>query len=65
MCLWKNLEKFVFCAIDDDDLHKAKQGILTQMIKFDITINALGFFDIDRRVIAAVCWFSRRKKYPD
>lgn len=54
MLLWKNLEKSIFCAIDDDDLHNAKQEILAQLSKFDITITARGFFDIDRRFIAAV-----------
>lgn len=48
------MEKSVFCAVDDDELHHAKQDILAQLAKFDITINARGFFDIDRRFIAAV-----------
>lgn len=48
------MEKFLFYASDDDELHNSKQEFLTQLSQFDIVVDAMGFFDIDRRFIAAV-----------
>lgn len=50
-----NLEKFNFSASFHLGLHNAKQEVFMQLSKLDISVQAKGFFDIDRRFIAAVC----------
>lgn len=52
--LSRNLEDYIFCVCDINRLHNAKQEILVQINKFDICIDAKGFFEINRRFVAAV-----------
>ena len=54
MDLSKNLETFLFWASDDDQLHKAKQEVLKQILQLEILIGAKGFFEIDRKFLAGV-----------
>lgn len=50
----KHLEKFIFYANENNWLHAAKHEILAQLAHFTITVKAKGFFEIDRRFLAAV-----------
>lgn len=55
--LSRNLEKFLFCVCDVNKLHNAKHEILVQLNKFDIMIDARGFFEVNRRFVAGVSFF--------
>lgn len=48
------MEQFLFYAGDDDWLLNLKQEFLTQLVQLSITIDAKGFFQIDRRFLATV-----------
>lgn len=44
-------------------LHNAKQEILSQLINFDITVDAKGFFCVDRAFMAGVGIANELNKY--
>lgn len=50
----RRIEKYVFFANDNDWLHKAKLEVLAQFMRFDIVIHALGYFHLNRALLATV-----------
>lgn len=56
--LMENLEKYVFWTSDNEKLYNAKQELISLVNRFPIHITAKGFFNLDRRFLAAVCFVS-------
>lgn len=52
--LIKNIEKLTFWAGENDQLHYAKQELLSQINNLDISISGKGFFIINRQFLAGV-----------
>lgn len=50
----KNIEEFFFWTGDVAEIHFAKQELLSQLEKFDITIHAKGFYELNRNFLASV-----------
>lgn len=54
MDLIKNIEKMTFYANDQRKVHIAKQEVLSQINNLDISISAIGLFNVDRQFLAGV-----------
>lgn len=52
--LIKNIEKMSFWASDCEQLHSAKQELISQISNLDMSISGKGFFIINKEYIAEV-----------